>query len=82
VKEGILWFDPSAKLAPQAKLGQAAARFAERCGRPANCCHVHPDEVFAAVDITIVPDPAVRPRHMWVGRDESLVVRRTRKRTA
>ena len=80
--EGLLWFDTSPKLTPQAKLAQAAARFAERFGRPANCCHVHPDHLFADPAFAIVPNPAVLPGHLWVGRDESLVVKRPRRRSA
>ncbi len=82
MKEGLLWLDRNAKLSPQAKLGQAAARFAERFGRPANCCHVHPDHLFEQPGMEIVPDPAVLPHHLWVGRDEALVAPRSRKRSA
>jgi hypothetical protein len=90
MQEGLLWFDADAKIAPQAKLAEAAARFAERFGRPANCCHVHPDELFAAPNgFAIVPNPAVLRHHFWVGRDEALAAaagsarrQRPRKRSA
>jgi hypothetical protein len=89
MQEGLLWFDADAKTAPQAKLAEAAARFAERFGRPANCCHVHPDELFAAPDFVVVPNPAVLRHHFWVGRDEALAAaagsarrERSRKRSA
>jgi hypothetical protein len=82
MNEGLLWYDASAKLTPQQKLAEAAARFAERFGQRANCCHVHPSELFADPAFTIVPDAAVLPHHLWVGRDESLVVRRPRRRSA
>ena len=79
---GILWYDANAKLSAQAKLAQAAARFAERFRRPANCCHVHPSELFVDPTIEVIADPSVPPHHLWVGRDESLVRRRSRKRSA
>ena len=73
MREGLLWFDPDPNVTPEAKLAAAAARFAERFGRPANCCHVHPDEQVTSPTIAVVADPAVRRHHYWVGRDESLV---------
>ena len=82
MNEGLLWFDADAKVTPQAKLAAAAARFAERFGRPANCCHVHPSQLFVDPMIAVVPDPAVRPHHFWVGRDESLAPARASRRPA
>ena len=46
MKLGLLWFDANPKLTPQRRLAEAATRYAERFGRAANCCHVHPEEVF------------------------------------
>ncbi|MDP8921579.1 MAG: hypothetical protein M3O34_01725, partial [Chloroflexota bacterium] len=46
MKLGLLWFDANPKVTPRQRLAEAAARYAERFGRPANCCHVHPDEMF------------------------------------
>ena len=88
LREGLLWYDASPGLSPEARLAEAAARFAERFGRPPNCCHVHPDEVFDDPVITVVADPAVMRRHYWVGYDAALDVGRARggqqarKRTA
>ena len=82
MNQGLLWFDPDPRDTPQAKLAAAAARYAERFGRPPNCCHVHPDHLFVDPAFTIVPNPAVRPDYFWVGHDETLVVRRPRKRSA
>lgn len=82
MNEGLLWYDSSPRMSPQAKLARAAARFAERFGRPANCCHVHPDQTFVDPSVAIVPDAAVQPHYLWVGRDESLVARRKRSRLA
>lgn len=81
---GLLWFDPGSR-SQQVKLTQAAARFAERFGRPANCCHVNPNQVFEDPSFTIVPNPSVLPNHLWVGHDPALVVqpaRAARQRTA
>jgi hypothetical protein len=89
MEQGLLWFDASARVSPQAKLAEAAARFAERFGRPANCCHVHPTEAFDAPGFAIVPNPSVLPHHLWVGRDEAFAAAakptpraRPRKRSA
>lgn len=83
VKSGLLWFDPDRRVSPQERLAEAASRFALRFGRPANCCHVHPDELFADAVIVVRPDPAVLKHHFWVGRDESLEpARRGRPRRA
>ncbi len=73
---GLLWFDDSRKVTPQTKLAAAAARYAERFGRAANCCHVHPDQLFADPSIAVVSDPHILPHHLWVGLDESLPTRR------
>lgn len=67
---GLLWFDPDKRRALQDKLDQAAARYNERFGQAATCCHVHPTELFTHPTIRVVPHPAVLRGHLWVGRDE------------
>ena len=54
MKLGLLWYDADQRVSPQARLAEAATRFAERFGRPANCCHVNPEELFADPAISVV----------------------------
>jgi hypothetical protein len=82
VREGLLWFDTDKRRTPQEKLDQAAARFAERLGKVANVCHVHPLETFLHDSIRVVADPAVLKGHLWVGRDDELAPRRRKKQIA
>src|SRR5687767_6440985 len=85
MKLGLLWYDADQRVSPQQRLAEAATRFAERFGRPANCCHVHPEELFADPAISVVADPTILKHHFWVGRDEALEPerpRRTRKAVA
>src|SRR5829696_1100733 len=79
MKLGLLWYDADRRLSPQARLAEAASRFAQRFGRPANCCHVHPEELFADPAITVRADPSVLKHHFWVGRDEALEPARPRR---
>jgi hypothetical protein len=85
MKLGLLWYDADRRVSPQARLAEAATRFAERFGRPANCCHVNPEDLFADPIISVVADPSILKHHFWVGRDEALEPerrRRTRKAAA
>ena len=70
MREGLLWFDPDKHRGPEVKLDEAAERYLERFGSPANLCHVNSAEVFAHPSIRVVPDPAVLKGHFWLGRDE------------
>src|SRR3954468_23738883 len=79
MKFGLLWYDADQRVSLQARLADAAARFAQRFGRPANCCHVNPEQVFADPAISVVADPSVLKDHFWVGRDEALEPARQRR---
>jgi hypothetical protein len=79
MKLGLLWYDADRRLSPQERLAEAASRFAARFGRPANCCHVHPEQVFADPAIVVRPDPSILKHHFWVGRDEALEPARSRR---
>ncbi len=72
MREGLLWYDGDKRRAPQEKLDQAAARYAERFGRPPNRCHVNPSELFEHPSVKVVGDQAVLPHHLWIGQDEEL----------
>ena len=79
MKLGLLWYDADQRVSPQARLAEAATRFAEKFGRPANCCHVNPDDLFADQAISVVADPSILKHHFWVGRDETLEPERPRR---
>src|SRR4051812_6185949 len=79
MKLGLLWYDADQRVTLQERLAEAAARFAERFGRPANCCHVHPEQVFADPAILVIADASVLKHHFWVGRDEALEPARPRR---
>ena len=76
MKLGLLWYDADQRVSPQQRLAEAATRFAERFGRPANCCHVNPADLFADPAIAVVADPSILKHHFWVGRDEALAIGR------
>ena len=82
MKFGLLWYDADRRLSPQARLARAVLRFADKFGRPANCCHVNPEQLFEDASIIVRPDPSVLKHHFWVGRDEALEPKRTRRRRA
>jgi hypothetical protein len=82
MREGLLWFDSDKRRTAEQKLDQAAARYAERFGRPPNLCHVNPAEVFAHTAIKVLADPAVLRGHFWVGRDEEQAAPRRRRKIA
>lgn len=79
MKLGLLWYDADKRVSPQARLAEAATRFAERFGRRANCCHVNPTQMFDDPAITVVADASVLKDHFWVGRDEALEPARPRR---
>ena len=78
MREGLLWYDGDKRRSPQDKLDLAAARYAERFGRPADTCHVNPAELFEHPRLRVVADPAVLPNHFWVGEDEELAAAQPR----
>lgn len=41
---GLLWFDNNPKIALEEKIRQAAARYRQKFGQPANMCLVNPRE--------------------------------------
>jgi hypothetical protein len=82
MREGLLWYDGDKRRSPQDKLDLAAARYAERFGRPADICHVHPAALFQHPVLRVVADPAVLPNHFWIGEDEELAAARQQRRTA
>lgn len=81
MREGLLWFDPDKRRAPQDKLDQAAARYAERFGRRPDTCHVNPAELFQHPTLSVLPDSTVLPHHFWVGEDEELAATRRARPT-
>ncbi len=73
MREGLLWYDPDARRPVTQKIAAAAARYLERCKRPANCCHVHPADVVEYPGLVVVADERMPRHHFWVGMDDSLL---------
>jgi hypothetical protein len=82
MREGLLWYDANGRRSPVQKVDQAAARYAERVGRPATLCRVNPAQLFVHPGIRVEPDPFVLPNHFLIGQDEELAPVRRRKRSA
>ncbi len=73
MREGLLWYDPDARRPVKQKIAAAAARYLERCKRPANCCHVHPADLVEYPGLVVVADERMPRHHFWVGVDDSLL---------
>jgi hypothetical protein len=72
MKSGLLWYDPDAKKAGQAKIAEAAQRYVEKFGVEPNACHVSPGSEAGHDSIAVVPDRWIRPGYFWLGVDEEL----------
>jgi hypothetical protein len=84
MREGLLWYDPGEKRSILMKIDAAAERFAARCGRQPNCCHVHPSQRVEHPRLHVVPDARLQLHYFWVGFDEALAppARRSRRRSS
>ncbi len=71
MKTGLLWYDDDPKKSFWEKVGQAAERYRERFGRPANACFVNPvslpSERGEDQGMKVAPLPTILPNHFWVG---------------
>lgn len=79
MKSGTMWFDdnPGRELAE--KVRQAAARFEEKSGTPADVCFVHPSALaeggrkpVRVGKVKVLAGTSKRPvlvHHFWVGRE-------------
>jgi hypothetical protein len=78
MRAGLLWFDdrPGRELAGKAE--DAARRYREKFGVPADVCYVHPAalaqmpapltlQIEAGATLRIAPLAYVLPHHFWVG---------------
>jgi len=74
---GLLWFDNDPHRALANKIEDAARRYGEKFGRPADTCYVNSMVLnggLAAVTppngtLRVVPAANVLPHHFWVGED-------------
>lgn len=75
MKVGMLWLDVDPQQDLEVRLTRAATYYAEKYGRRANLCVVHPDMV-GDQDVRKVGGLAVRVRkdvlrdHVWIGVEE------------
>jgi len=78
---GLLWFDNDPRKGLEEKIRQAAGRYAEKFGQPANLCFLNPatllagapaangswEVVFEGRAIKVRTAPQVLPHHFWIG---------------
>ncbi len=86
---GMLWFDGEAQRPLPERLERAARYYAQKYGRPANTCYVHPSTMVTGgraaetkaskreqcvAGLTVRASRTVLPNHFWLGVEEQLPV--------
>jgi len=86
---GMLWFDGESQRPLQERLDRAARYYAQKYGRPANTCYVHPSTITngakaaesratkreqCVAGLTVRPSRTVLPNHFWLGVEEQIPV--------
>lgn len=76
MKVGMLWLDSGDEVDLARRVARAAAYYAEKYGRKATLCLVHPETAGEAppasvADLTLRVRPDVLRQHFWIGVDES-----------
>jgi hypothetical protein len=77
---GLLWFDNDPHRGLTAKIEDAAHRYQEKYGRPADTCYVNslvlskgPEMLtapsLASQTLRVVPAANILPHHFWVGEE-------------
>ncbi len=86
---GMLWFDGESQRPLQERLDRAARYYAQKYGRPANTCYVHPSTIAGTgrapetkaskreqcvAGLTVRASRTVLPNHFWLGVEEQIPV--------
>jgi hypothetical protein len=86
---GMLWFDGEVQRPLQDRLERAARYYAQKYGRPANTCYVHPSTMTSGgraaetkaskreqcvAGMTVRASRTVLPNHFWLGVEEQVAV--------
>ena len=76
---GMLWFDNDPRTALTVKVSRTADYYRQKYGLVADVCLVHPSmlsgprpplEDVQAGKITVRPNRAILPGHLWIGTEE------------
>jgi len=76
---GMLWFDNDPRTALNAKVARAADYYRQKYGLVADLCLVHPSMLLGprpdlieghAGEVTVRPNRAILPGHLWIGKEE------------
>jgi hypothetical protein len=81
---GLLWFDSDPNRPLAVKIEDAARRYREKFGQPADTCYVNRgvllgrggEELASSVLLRVVPSGCIMPHHFLVGREELTVAAR------
>ena len=74
---GMLWLKTDKSSDLFAEINAAAKYYQNKYGRSPNLCFVNPSSMekvdgHSSIPISIKPDKAVLPGHLWIGVDEKL----------
>lgn len=75
MNSGMLWFMPKSPKPMNERVTDDGAHYARKYGRLPNECHMNPKDLGqiagdAIQGITLRPDPAILPNHLWIGVSE------------
>jgi hypothetical protein len=79
MKVGMLWLDSGEETDLARRVAKAAAYYAEKYGRKATLCLVHPETAgdtppASVADLTLRVRSDVLRQHFWIGTDEAAPV--------
>ncbi len=80
MQAGMMWFDNDKQTSLAAKVNKAAAYYRKKYGRSPNLCMVNPSMLSEKEDadnkIVIRPYQPIATGHLWLGIDDSRVIKK------
>ena len=80
MQAGMMWFDNDKQTSLAAKVNKAAAYYQKKYGQTPNLCMVNPSMMSekddAETKIAIRPYQPIVPGHLWIGIDDSRVIKK------
>jgi hypothetical protein len=75
MKVGMLWLDTEGEIDLGRRVARAAAYYADKYGRKATLCVVHPETAgeqppSSVADLTLRVQPDALRQHFWIGVEE------------
>lgn len=77
MKSGLLWYNPNAANDLMKVIDEAAARYSEKYGIPADTCFCNRAQlkefgmahraVFPTANVAVMPSDTVMPNYVWLG---------------